>query len=731
VTIYVDFDADPTTGPLTDVNGNKYDVALSLKELERAKIYDTGDRDQTGMLVYTLTPGVKLAAAWGQDPLTASAAAPGLDVGTGIPPLPLFSAGKNGTLSSDNDGDGFIGPGDVILYTIPIVNISRAPVPDILLTDTIPPDTTYVPNSTFFTNAANVTTQIPDDGVGTPFPLDDGGVILDPITALPVGGSYQVTFKVTIKPFDDLTPGTSEIVNNCTATAVGVTVKCKDTTPLNGCIGDFVWYDLDGDGIQDGGPETGISGVTLNLYRDVNGDGILDGGDTLITSQNTNGSGNYKFLGLLADKYIVDVTSGVPPGYGLTTGNDPMAITLAGGECNLNADFGYVLLPTVTPTPTLSATPTPTATTTPTATFTVVATTTAIPTATVTATTTPVATATATPTATMTATITPVVTATATFTPAVTTTATLTPVETGTPSSTPTPASASSTPTASATPPSPCGNGQLDPGETCDPPGTLMPPNDNPCRQDCTYCGDTVVQPTDNESCDDGNSVSGCNPNRPQTPLDPCLNNCQETICEDPSRIQFYQDRDDVLQLHARLIVTDEVDFTTSDFRIKLSRRACSHDASLPCGTDHDCDAVSPGSVCTESSEGSLVFDRSLVGQTIDGNGKRWRYRNPSAKTTGGIYQLKITSKTAKKSCAAGTKDGARCATATDCPQGACVGYYAIKLKAYGEAGRAVSDMETQIYGGGHGWAVRGVWQQVASKGWRLYKKSELLDPWF
>ena len=85
------------------------------------------------MLLYTLATGVKLAAAWGQDPTTASAGAPGLDVGTGIPPLPLFSAGKNGTLYIDNDGDGFVSPGDVLLYTIAINNISRAPVPDILL----------------------------------------------------------------------------------------------------------------------------------------------------------------------------------------------------------------------------------------------------------------------------------------------------------------------------------------------------------------------------------------------------------------------------------------------------------------------------------------------------------------------------------------------------------------------------------------------------------------------
>ena len=87
-----------------------------------------------------------------------------------MPPLPLFSAGKNGTLFTDNDGDGFVSPGDVLLYTISIVNISRAPVPDILLVDDLPPGTSYVPNSTFFENAAAVVTQIPDDGIRNALP---------------------------------------------------------------------------------------------------------------------------------------------------------------------------------------------------------------------------------------------------------------------------------------------------------------------------------------------------------------------------------------------------------------------------------------------------------------------------------------------------------------------------------------------------------------------------------
>ncbi|MBO3704992.1 MAG: DUF11 domain-containing protein, partial [Candidatus Accumulibacter sp.] len=231
-TIYIDYDADPLTGANTDPNGNKYDTSVSLRELERAKVYDTTDGNQTGMLIYTLTPGVTLAAAWGQDPLTASAGAPGLDVGTGLVPLPLFSAGKNGTLSIDNDANGVVSAGDELLYTINISNTSRAPVPNLLLTDNLPVDTTYVANSTFFKNAAGVVTAIPDDGTGTAFPLDGLGRILDSVNPLPVGGTYQVTFKVLIDGFGDLTPGTTQIVNTGTASAVGVTIPIQSTTPL-------------------------------------------------------------------------------------------------------------------------------------------------------------------------------------------------------------------------------------------------------------------------------------------------------------------------------------------------------------------------------------------------------------------------------------------------------------------------------------------------------------------
>ena len=64
-----------------------------------------------------------------------------------------------------------------------------------------------------------------------------------------------------------------------------------------------------------------------------------------------------------------------------------------------------------------------------------------------------------------------------------------------------------------------CGDGILGntPGETCEPPGTPAGAHNNPCRGDCTVCGDSVVN--DGEQCDDGNTNN----------TDTCANNCTIT----------------------------------------------------------------------------------------------------------------------------------------------------------------------------------------------------------
>jgi cysteine-rich repeat protein len=66
-----------------------------------------------------------------------------------------------------------------------------------------------------------------------------------------------------------------------------------------------------------------------------------------------------------------------------------------------------------------------------------------------------------------------------------------------------------------------CGDGIVGntPGETCDPPGSPAGGNGNDCRDDCTVCGDSVVDP--GEECDDGNGVDG----------DGCSNDCTIETC--------------------------------------------------------------------------------------------------------------------------------------------------------------------------------------------------------
>ena len=147
------------------------------------------------------------------------------------------------------------------------------------------------------------------------------------------------------------------------------------------------------------------------------------------------------------------------------------------------------------------------------------------------------------------------------------------------------------------------------------------------------------------------------------------------------------------------------------------------------CQTSSDCDALVPGSTCTETSPDSVVFERVLSpGSVVEGNPQRWKYANTAAKTAGGIYGMKITGKP-RRNCASGPNDGAVCSATSECPNGACVWYYTLKLKAYGNMDNAVADMQTQIFSGAERWAVRGLWLQL-TRGWKLDKNSDFLNPY-
>lgn len=113
-------------------------------------------------------------------------------------------------------------------------------------------------------------------------------------------------------------------------------------------LGDYVWEDLNGDGIQDLG-EPGVSGAMVEL---------LDSGDNVVDTAVTDADGEYLFEGLWPGQYRIRVV--IPPAYlpgfgftvaGATTddldsdvdslGRSPL-LTLVSGENNDTVDAGIV-----------------------------------------------------------------------------------------------------------------------------------------------------------------------------------------------------------------------------------------------------------------------------------------------------------------------------------------------------------------------------------------------------
>ena len=343
VTVYVDYNGDGVGGS-TDINNNQYDATVSLRELEHATLYDP-DGDQTGMIVYVL-PGengtpltTKLAVAWGQDPSVASGRTPGIDVGTGTPPVPLFEAGKSAVLVDDADQDGFISPGDTIEYDVRIVNVSRAPVPNLVLTDMLPPEVSYLPGTTKFKQTpAGSFVPVADDLSGTPFPLDEAGYAIAP--SLPVRGEFQLVFRSTIKAFAQLN-GASAIINTGTVRDSTTEAAIRDVQPIYGALGDLVWNDINGNGQKDV-DEPGLGNVPV--YIDANGNNAYDPGER---ADLTDTNGIYAFGGLPAGTYVVRVvTTTLPPGaiqtYDLNGALDNEAeVLLAGGQNRTDVDYGY------------------------------------------------------------------------------------------------------------------------------------------------------------------------------------------------------------------------------------------------------------------------------------------------------------------------------------------------------------------------------------------------------
>ena len=149
------------------------------------------------------------------------------------------------------------------------------------------------------------------------------------------GGTTTVTFTYDTSCSEDAT---------CQATFT--VPPCDGGSGNNGSIGDFVWNDLNQNGIQDAG-ELGIAGVSVSLT-----------GCAVSMSTTTNANGAYLFTNLPPCTYTVTFTT--PAGHtaspfnqGSNDGIDSdsnggvvSGIILATAENNLTIDAGFYLLPT-------------------------------------------------------------------------------------------------------------------------------------------------------------------------------------------------------------------------------------------------------------------------------------------------------------------------------------------------------------------------------------------------
>ncbi len=129
-------------------------------------------------------------------------------------PLPTVS--KHSQLAVDLNGDGRIGWGDTVTYSIMLTNGATLTISNLVVKDSLPTNVTYVSHSTT-SNGVGVA----DSGT-TPFPLDEGGF---QIVSLPPGGTSTLIFQAVVNA------GTT-ISNSVTVTNSSGQVQAQDVATV-------------------------------------------------------------------------------------------------------------------------------------------------------------------------------------------------------------------------------------------------------------------------------------------------------------------------------------------------------------------------------------------------------------------------------------------------------------------------------------------------------------------
>jgi uncharacterized repeat protein (TIGR01451 family) len=209
--------------------------------------------------------------------------------------------------------------GDTIEYILTVSNAGPTAASAVLVRDVLPSELSFV-------------SADPDDY--------DPALHIWNVGALGIDASKQITLTARV------VAGNNEAVSNTAQVSVS-DLPDPDSTPNNddpteddqdqvdvtlyrlGSIGDYVWYDDDRNGVQDG-DENGVDGIGLDL---------LDENGMVIHSTTTNVDGLYLFENIHWGTYQVRIDSTtLPEDYGVL-GDDFHDLTLNPGEDYLDADF--------------------------------------------------------------------------------------------------------------------------------------------------------------------------------------------------------------------------------------------------------------------------------------------------------------------------------------------------------------------------------------------------------
>gem|GEM_PF-1423490 len=155
-----------------------------------------------------------------------------------------------------------------------------------------------------------------------------------------IPGTYTVTVDLSSVPVSladensvDPDGGNDDLMTLQLAAGENLSSQNFGYLPAHSSLGDRVWHDLDGDGIQIE-TEPGVAGILLNLWTDEDGDTLSD---TQVASTTTDIAGIYRFTGLNPNKkYFVEA---IVPTATLEIDGSPFTLQNAGDDDTQDSDI--------------------------------------------------------------------------------------------------------------------------------------------------------------------------------------------------------------------------------------------------------------------------------------------------------------------------------------------------------------------------------------------------------